>query len=156
MSEKWASFLISGDSVTVVEAIIPDDDDDPIEITLDVTWKVQKGNRSEAYEVLYERCRNYLTDGGIDNAVIKASAVAKGLGLSMLHSAEVRGVIIAASAAAQTVSIVQKATVTKTYGNRKVDEYLTDNAFWAEQTSGMALRKTSREGAMYIVALRAK
>lgn len=156
MPERWASFLISGDTITVVEASVPDDEDDPVEILADATWKVQKGDRPPAYEMLYDRCVNYLRDGEIERAVIKASATAKGGGLAMLHSAEVRGVIIAAAANAADVSIVQKSVVSRTYGDRNVDDYLTDNAFWAAETTGGPLRKTSRECVMYLIATRAK
>lgn len=156
MSERWAGLLISGDIITVVEAEIPDDDDAPIEILSDTTWKVQKGDRPQAYEVLYGRCVNFLREGNVERAVIKASATAKGGGLAMLHSAEVRGVIIAAAATAADVTIVQKSAVSRSYGDRNVDGYLVDSAFWKAKTSGGNLRKMSREAAMYIIATRAK
>lgn len=156
LSERWAGFLVSGDTITVVEGEIPDDPKAPIEILSDATWKVQTGDRPQAYEVLYGRCVNFLHDGKIERAVIKASATAKGGGLAMLHSAEVRGVMIAAAAAAAEVTIVQKSLVSRTYGDRNVDAYLSDDAFWKAQTSGGNLRKSSREAAMYLVATRAK
>ena len=156
LGERWAGFLVSGDTITVVEGSIPDDDDDPIEILSDATWKVQQGDRPQAYEVLYGRCVNFLQDGDIERAVIKGSATTKGGGLALLHSAEVRGVIIAAAANAAKVTIVQKSVVSRTYGDRNVDDYLSDDAFWKEQTKGGNLRKTSREAAMYLVATRAK
>jgi len=156
LSERWASFLISGDVITVVEANIPADEGAPIELLSDATWKVQKGERPQAYDVLYGRCVNFLRDGNIERAVIKASATAKGIGLSMLHSAEVRGVIIAAAATAADVTLIQKGLVSRTYGDRNVDDYLADDAFWKAETKGGKLRKTSREAAMYIVATRAK
>jgi hypothetical protein len=156
LNERWASFLISGDIITVVEATVPDDDEAPIEILSDATWKVQKGDRPQAYEVLYGRCVNFLREGNVERAVIKASATAKGGGLAMLHSAEVRGVIIAAAATAADVTIVQKSVVSRTYGNRNVDGYLVDDPFWKANTAGGVLRKMSREPAMYIIATRAK
>ncbi len=156
LAESWASFVISGDTVTVVEAAIPDDEDGPIEILSDGSWKVQSGDRSQAYDVLYGRCVNFLRDASIDRAVIKASATSKGGGLAMLHSAEVRGVIIAAAATAAEVTIVQKSVVSRTYGKGNVDDYLANDAFWKKHTQGGTLRKTSREAAMYLVATRAK
>lgn len=156
MKERWASFVVSGDTITVVEAAIPDDSASPIEILSDASWKVQRGDRAQAYDVLYGRCVNFLRDANIDRAVIKASATSRGGGLAMLHSAEVRGVIIAATATAADVTIVQKSVVSRTYGKGKVDDYLANDQFWMEHTKGGNLRKTSREAAMYLVATRKK
>jgi len=52
------------------------------------------------------------------------------------------------------VKILSKAVISRTYGERKVDEYLKDDAFWNEQIEGGPLRKTSREAAMLVVAAR--
>jgi hypothetical protein len=65
-------------------------------------------------------------------------------------------VIIAAAATAGEVSILQKSLVSRTYGNRNVDDYLADDGFWKAQTIGIGLRKTSREAVMYVIATRAK
>jgi hypothetical protein len=157
LSERWAGFLVSGATITVVEATIPDDKDAPIEILSDATWKVQQGSSAQAYDVLYGRCVNFLRDGNVEHAVIKGSATTRGAAtLSLLHSAEVRGVIIAAAATAAEVSIVQKSVVSRTYGDRNVDDYLSDDAFWEGRAIGIGLRKTSREAVMYIIATRAK
>jgi hypothetical protein len=100
---------------------------------------------------------NFLRDGNIERAVIKGSATTRSAAtLALLHSAEVRGVIIAGAATAAEVSIVQKGLVSRTYGDRNVDDYLSDDAFWKRETIGIALRKTSREAVMYVIATRAK
>jgi hypothetical protein len=156
VSERWASFVVSGDTITVIEADVPDNEEDPIEILSDATWKVQKGDRPQAYDILYSRCVNFLQDANIERAVIKASATSKGGGLSMLHSAEVRGVIIAAAATAGEVTIVQKSLVSRTYGDGNVNDYVARDSFWKAHTKGGALRKTSREAAMYLIATQAK
>lgn len=157
MSERWASFVISGETITVVEAAVPNDEHKPIEILSDATWKVQKGDQPQAYDVLYGRCVNFLRDGKIDRAIIKGSATTRGAAtLALLHSAEVRGVIIAAAVTAAEVSIAQKSLVSRTYGDRNVDDYLSDDAFWKRETIGLPLRKTSREAVMYVIATRAK
>jgi hypothetical protein len=44
--------------------------------------------------------------------------------------------------------------ISRTYGERKVDEYIRDAAFWNEHTAGGKLRKTSREAAMLVIAAR--
>jgi hypothetical protein len=74
--------------------------------------------------------------------------------LSLLTSAEVRGVVIAATASVCDVRVVSKAVISRTYGERKVDEYLQDDGFWDGQTQGGRLRKTSREAAMLLIAAR--
>jgi hypothetical protein len=63
-------------------------------------------------------------------------------------------VIIAAAASVCQVHVVAKATVSRTYGERKVDDYTRDDAFWAGQTTGGILRKGSREAAMFVIAER--
>lgn len=140
----------------MVDAEIPDDDGEPVIIHSDDTWRVQKGDRAAAYNVLHQQCADYIKENGIDAAIVKASAVAgKGSAtLGFLLSAEVRGVVIAAAASQGPVKALSKAVISRTYGDRKVDEYLADDAFWANQTIGGALRKLSREAAMLIIAAR--
>ncbi|WP_245942095.1 hypothetical protein [Sphingomonas gilva] len=139
----------------MVDATIPDDDG-PILINADDTWRVQKGDRPAAYNVLHQQCADYVRENGIDSVVVKASAVAgKGSAtLGFLLSAEVRGVVLAAAASQCPVKALSKAVISKTYGDRKVDEYVADDAFWAAQTTGGNLRKLSREAAMLLIAAR--
>ncbi|HWU73041.1 MAG TPA: hypothetical protein VN137_06115 [Sphingomonas sp.] len=140
----------------MVDAEIPDDDDAPIIVQSDDTWRVQKGDRSAAYNVLYQQCADYIKENSIDAVVVKASAVAgKGSAtLGILLSAEVRGVVTAASASQCSVNALSKAIISRTYGERKVDEYCADDGFWADKTAGLALRKMSREAAMLLIAAR--
>jgi hypothetical protein len=156
MAARYAAFVVSGGSVVVVDAVIPDDDAQPIEIKADETWTLQKGDTSSAYAVMHQRCADYLRENRVDLAVVKASAAgAQGGGLALLKSAELRGAIIAAAASACDVKQLAKAAVSKTYGDRKVDEYLADDAFWNAHTKGGNLRRMSREAAMYVIAARA-
>lgn len=154
MPRKWVGLNAVGDSVTVVYVEVPDDDG-PMVVISDDTWRVQKGDRADAYRILHQQCGDYLRDNGIDAVVVKASAVS-GRGaatLALLHSAELRGVVMAAAADVCEVRVLSKGIVSKTYGDRKVDEYVKDDAFWAANTSGN-LRKLSRETAMLLVAAR--
>jgi hypothetical protein len=155
MTSRWLGLSASKDSVNVVDAEIPDDDG-PIVIRMDDTWKVQKGDRSAAYNVLHQQCADYIKENGIDAMVVKASAVAgKGSAtLGLLLSAEVRGVVIAAAASQCPVKALSKAVISRTYGDRNVDDYVGDDAFWADKTTGGTLRKLSRETTMLIVAAR--
>lgn len=62
--------------------------------------------------------------------------------------------MIAAAASQCPVKALSKAVISRTYGDRKVDEYVADDAFWADKTTGGALRKLSREAAMLLIAAR--
>jgi hypothetical protein len=155
MSKRWLGLSALSDSVIVIDAHIPDTDD-PIVINADVTWRVQKGDRAAAYNFLHQQCTDYVRENRIELVVVKASAVS-GMGgakLGLLIGAEVRGVVMAAAAGICPVRSVSKAVVSRTYGNRNVDDYVADDAFWMENTQGEALRKLSREAAMLLIAAR--
>ena len=155
MAGRWLGLSTSKEAVTVVDAEIPDDGG-PIVIIADDSWRVQKGDRAAAYSVLHQQCADYLKENGINAVFVKASAVT-GQGsakLGLLTSAEVRGVVLAAAGALCPVKALSKAVISKTYGNRKVDEYVADDAFWAAETTGGKLRKMSRETAMLLIAAR--
>ena len=155
MSERCVGFVVVGETVTVVDAAIPENEDDPITILADDTWRLQKGDRPPAFAVLFQQCADYLRENGVEKVVVKASALPTGAArLGLLTSAEVRGVIVAAAATVCEVQIISKGIISRTYGERKVDEYLQDDGFWDEQTEGGNLRKTSREAAMLLVATR--
>lgn len=157
MAERWTGIIASGQSVTVVNANIPADPDDPIEITYDQTWTVQKGNRPAAYAVLHQQCVNHLRGCKIGQVFIKASATSRaGMSKAHLDGAEVRGVVAAAAAAECPVTFVAQAQISKHYGSTKVEEYVKDPKFWAEKTSGGNLRAGSRVGAMLLIAAREK
>jgi len=144
---------ISGETITVVDALVPASSKDPITLSADTSWKIQSGDRAQAYSMLHQRCADYLRENNVKKVFIKASALSTGPAkLALLTSAEVRGVVIAASASVCPVVLLSKATISRTYGERKMDEYLKDDEFWDEQTAGGKLRKTSREAAMLIVA----
>lgn len=74
--------------------------------------------------------------------------------LAHLTGAEVRGVIVAASASVCPVTVAQTAVISRTYGGRKFDEYLKDSGFWKAETTGGELRVGSRAGAMILLAVR--
>lgn len=153
MAKRWLGLTASKEGVIYVDVEVPDDDG-PIVVLADDTWKVQKGDRSAAYNVLHQQCADYIRENHIQKAVVKASAVTgKGMAkLGMLEAAEVRGVVIAAAASVCGMKQLKKGSVSKTYGDRNVDEYVADDSFWAENTKGGKLRKMSRETAMLLIA----
>jgi len=155
MTERWLGLSASKEGVTYVDVEVPDDDG-PIVVVADHTWKIQNGDRGAAYNVLYNQCADYIRENEIDAVYVKSSAVTgKGAAkLGMLESAEVRGVIIAAGASACSLSQLKKSVVSRTYGERKVDEYVADDSFWDEHTTGGKLRKGSREVTMLLIAAR--
>ena len=156
MTKRIIGLSASKDNVIYIDAEIPDEEDAPLLILADGNWKVQNGDRSDAYQVLHQQCADYIREAGIEEAVVKASAV-MGRGaarLGMLHTAEVRGVIIAAAASVCSVTQLQKGVISRTYGDRNVDDYIEDDGFWDENTTGQQLRKMSREVAMLVVAAR--
>ena len=157
MVERWAGIVASGQSVIVVGAEIPSDPNDPIVITYDQTWPVQQGNRAAAYAVLHQQFTNHLRGTKIDRVFIRASATSRaGMSKAHLDGAEVRGVVAAAGGSVCTVAMVPQAQISKHYGTRKVEDYVKDNSFWAEKTTGGKLRSGSRVGALLLIASRIK
>lgn len=155
MSKYRAGVVVVGESVTVVHAEVPSDPNDPIVVISENNLKLQSGERGEALAVMYARCVDLFTQTKTESAIIKASALSmSGVKLAALASAEVRGVVIAAAASRAAVAILSKARISKTYGDRKVDEYLADDSFWAAKAVGIKLKKSSREAAMLIIASR--
>lgn len=153
MTKRCAALVIVGDTVAVVDASVPARAAEAITINSDTSWKLQSGDRAQAYSILHQRCADFLRESGIELAFIKASALPTGSAkLALLHSAEVRGVIAASAASVCPVKILSKAVISRTYGDRKVDEYLKDDSFWCAQTMGGTLRKSSREAAMLLIA----
>ena len=106
MTKRWLGLSASKEGVTYVDVEVPEDDG-PIVVLADDTWKVQKGDRAAAYNVLHQQCADYIRENGIEAVYVKASAVTgKGAAkLGMLESAEVRGVVIAAAASASSDSV---------------------------------------------------
>lgn len=155
MSKHCAGVVVVGEKITVVHAEVPDDVRDPIIILSDNSWALQQGERGAALSVLHQRCQNFCEQNTVEMVVIKASALPQsGVKLAVLESAEVRGVVIAAAASKTKVEILSKARISRTYGDRKVDEYLKDDSFWSGKITGAKLKVSSREAAMLIIASR--
>ncbi len=150
--ERWVGIAVSGEHITLVDATVKAGK--PLVINLDKTFKLQNGYRAAAYKTMHEQVVDYLTNNSITRVVVKASAVSPSAGKSHLNAAELRGVVMAAAAAVTEVSLQDKGQISKTFGERKFDAYLKDDAFWSDKVSGVALRGGSRDAALILLAER--
>ncbi|MFT0874993.1 hypothetical protein KQX62_13185 [Rhodopseudomonas palustris] len=155
MKERWLGVVVSGDKVIFVDAEVGDASE-PLTLQSDQTLSLQRGERPEALAVISQQFSNYIRENGIKRTIVKESAVAQKQTATkaLLESAELRGVVIAASAAVTTTQVKSKATISRTFGDRKVDEYLKDDGFWAKEIQGVKLRNGSREAAMMLIDAR--
>ena len=151
---RWAGIVVASEEVVIVDAEVPDSG--PLVIQMDDTWSLQDGDRPKAYRVMSQRLEDYVRENGIGRVIIKASALPMGsTKLAHLKAAELRGVIACAAAEVADVQLIAKAHMSNTFGSRKVDEYVKDNAFWTNNVSGR-LRLGSREAGMVLLAAQKK
>lgn len=142
--------VVSGDSLQVVHL----DASQPKPILINqFTWKLQSGDVVDAYYCMHERVRDYVANHGVCEVIIKASAVGQSRPtLAHLHSAELRGVVsVGAKAGGATTRLVQKAVISRTFGDRKADQYVQDDAFWQDALDG-DLAKGRREAALLVLS----
>lgn len=78
MASRCVGLVVSASDVTVVDTTVPDDPDAPLVLIKDDTWKLAAGDRAKAYETLFLRCAGYIQQNGVDQVVIKASALPQG------------------------------------------------------------------------------
>lgn len=157
MSARQIGVVASGGEIKIVDAEVPEAG--AITIIADVSMKLQKGDKAKAYRLMHQRVSDYVREKKITRAIIKASAVSQAGKPTLAHfeSAELRGVAISALCqGGAEVEIVAKAKVSKTFGERKADEYVKDDSFWDDSVTGAELRGGSREAALLILASRGK
>lgn len=144
--------IVSGESVIGVHLNCGQDTP---QLVNQFTWKLQRGDRVDAYCRMCERVGNYVSNEDIREVIVKASAVGPaGLGLSHLQSAELRGVVcVAARMEGARVSLVQKSQISRTFGSKKVDEYTADDTYWEHAISG-DITRSRREAALLILSQR--
>jgi len=153
MLERWVGIVVSGDTLTLVDAEVPKTG--PLNLQSDQSWSLQDGDRASAYDIVYRRVRHYIQEHGIARTVVKASALSQGsTRMGHLTSAELRGVVMCA-AAASTVQCLAKNSISRRFGKRKVDAYVKDSNFWDENIVG-DLRAGSSEAAMMLLGARNK
>ncbi len=149
MTEIWVGAVVTSKQVVLVEVEVGK----PLVVLDDSTWQVQDGNRANAYLAMFERMRDFISTHNISKLVLKASAGSQTAATqALLEAAELRGVVQAAAVAGgAVVQCLKKAIVSRTFGERKFDEYLKDDVFWSGQIAG-SLRRGSREAALLLVA----
>ncbi len=152
--ENWVGITVSGSRLDVVRIQVKNIDASLPLVLEDFTWNLQKGGRPQSYCVMHERVRNYLSEHGIEYVAIKESSASRTMSLSHLHAAELRGVVMAAaSSVVSDIRTVNKGVASRTFGERKVDSYISDDSFWAASLDG-DLRKGSREAAFIVIVAR--
>jgi hypothetical protein len=153
MHKRWLGLIVSSNKVTIVDAEIPVSGS--IIIQGDHSWALQKGDRASAYCIMHQHIADYVRENNIDRVIIKASALSMGsTKKAHLEAAELRGVVICAAASVTKTQLISKAHISRTFGDRKVDDYIADNMFWSKELEGAALRVGSREAAMVLLAAR--
>ena len=152
-SKKWLGVIAASEKITVVFAGVPDTG--PLVVQSDATWPLQSGDRPQAYAVMHKHVSDFVRENKIDRVVIKASALSMGsTKKAHLEACELRGVVAGAAASITETEFIAKAHMSRTFGSRKVDDYLADTAFWKSETSGATVRIGSREAALVLLAAR--
>lgn len=140
--------VVSSNAIILVEG--ERNADGSVTVIKDETFDLEPGDRHKAYAIMATRVRDRLKND-VDTVVLKASSGGQfAAKTAVLHAAELRGVFL--SAIPEDIKVVQRQKKTISKGrSRKVDEYLKDDAFFAEKFGGANLRKGSREAAFLIL-----
>jgi hypothetical protein len=153
MTERWLGIEVNSSSLTIVDAKISATG--PQEVVEDHTWELQREERPEGYDLMARRLSDYCRENKINRALVKATALSRsGIRMGHMEAAELRGVVLGALAGVTTVRAISKAHMSRTFGERKVDEYVADDVFWATEITGRPLRKGSREAALMLISSR--
>ncbi len=144
--------VVVSEKIVLAEGLI--NGDGTVTVVKDETFDLEKGDRQLAYVVMHKRIKDRLSQG-IDQVLLKASSGGQNAATSaVLHAAELRGVFLSAVPDGLPVRQLQKNSLSRTFGSRKVDEYLKDDTFFAEKFGGASLRKGSREAAFLLLSAR--
>jgi len=139
--------VVSSDSIILVEG--EHNTDGTVTISKDETLDLEEGPRHKAYAVMAKRVKDRL-GVGVETLVLKASSGGQyAAKTAILHAAELRGVFL--SAIPPQIEVIQRQKKTISKGrSRKMDDYIKDDAFFADNVYGAKLRKGSREAAFLI------
>lgn len=142
--------VVVSEKIVLAEGVI--NNDGTVTVVKDETFDLEKGDRQLAYVVMHKRIKDRFSQG-IEQVLLKASSGSRNAATAaVLHAAELRGVFLSAVPDGLPVRQLQKNSLSRTFGSRKVDEYLKDDAFFAEKFGGANLRKGSREAAFLLLS----
>ena len=149
-TKQWVGFDVDKGGVTVLH--LADTGSGPLTVELDETWPLQKGARSAAYHVMFQRVAGYIRDRSVDAVRVLGSAVSgHPAKLGQLQGAELRGVIMAAAASVvRDVDARSKGDLSNQSERGKVQLYTDDDEYWQAAVAG-TFRKGSREVAYLLL-----
>jgi hypothetical protein len=151
MSQKLAGIKVSGDTLQVV--VLAQDAAGDFTLTDQSALKLPKGERPDACRTLHGQLADYLKQRKVDHVCIIGSAVMPGRSatLALLQSAEMRGVAMAAAASVADTKLATKSSISRSWGDRKFEEYIKDDKFW-DVLNVPDLKKGMREAALVIIS----
>src|SRR4051812_5789845 len=142
---KLAGISLASDGIDIV--VLSKASSGQFTLLEEQSFNLPTGDRAKAYHTIYGQVADFFEHRDIHCVCMKESAVSLG-GTKKGHltSAELRGVIQAAAASICDVKLMNKAATSRSFGSRKVDEYVKDDAFWIG--AGLSnLKKGKREAA---------
>ena len=147
---KCAGFVVTSKAIKYVLLV---DNNSSFEIVEEGDMNLPKGDTAKALNSLFSRVFDFVAEKNVQRVVIKASAATgASVGLSHLRAAELRGVAAAAASRSKAeVLMVQKSQISRSFGARKVDEYVRDDSFWDGALAG-DVTKGRREAALLVLA----
>lgn len=118
MGVKWAGFSAKGSNSV---ALVLLDQDATLQVCKDEEWPLQKGERHDAYGVMFKSIINYIEEYRIEEIVIRGSGRPQSsCGIGHLHAAELRGVIMAAAVSSSAnVTVLDPSAVTRASKGKK-------------------------------------
>ena len=151
MATKLLGAKIGSDMAEIV--VLTKEDNGNFTLEDQTTMKLHDGPRPTAYDTFHGEFSDFIAHQHVQTVCIKGSTVSMGgTKLAHLHAAELRGVVQAAAAAAGVeVRIMTKSAASRNFGDRNVDAYLKDDAFWTGINLG-ALRNGLREAAFAAIS----
>jgi hypothetical protein len=150
MSKKLAGIKVSGDALQVV--VLTQDAAGDFTFVDQTTLTLQDGDLPPACHTLHVQLVDYLKHQKVGHTCIIGSAVTRHAAtLALLHSAELRGVAMAAAATVTDTKVATKASISRTWGDRKFEEYIKDDEFWRDLDL-LKLKKGMREAALVVIS----
>lgn len=125
--------------------------DRTVTVTTARTLTLGSGTRAAQLCSIAEQLRTVLREANVENCYVRGSAYSMGMKLAHLESAEVRGIAVIVAGSVSNVTLLAPAVVGRTFGDRKPQEYLSDNSFWKQQGCE-SLAKKYRQACLQILA----